>query len=94
MSASVMPSAKYSCAGSFERFASGSTASDWMGPSGSRVTRARAPPGRDPISRASSALAAIVAIQVVRRAGRGWGEVMALGTLSRSRSTSSSRADW
>src|SRR6267143_2120522 len=59
MSASVIPSAKYSCAGSPERFSSGSTASDWIAPGTPTVGACGfLPPHRSPAKTMTSAATA------------------------------------
>ena len=65
MSASVIPSAKYSCSGSFDRFSSGSTARDRMRPAAAPPaeafpsSRSRNSPAFRPKSSASSIAAAV-----------------------------------
>ena len=95
MRASVIPSAKYSWAGSPERFSSGSTTRERTGaPSTAPPKKPRAA-GPETMSSVVTAATESEAHAVRLRCARGSiRETGASGTDRRSRSTSSSRADW
>ena len=100
MSSSVIPSEKYSCSGSFERFASGKTARDSIGRPASAEerlagTRPRNPrkSAARPAKREAAARPSTSVRRDARRAGRTDAEAVEVAAVS-DRAKARSRADW